>query len=231
MNLPGLDLEALRAYLGACDVEPAGPLRAELVAGGRSNLTYRVTDGVARWVVRRPPLAGLTASAHDMAREWRVTSALLATDVPIARPVIVCENERVLGAPFTVAEWVDGIMVRDRADLDVLSDKQVRVTTEAGGGARGPARRGHRRGGADRLRSPRRIPCPAGRAVAPAVGTRADPGSPSPRAAAGPPGRDGSGLLLSRRRARGLPDRQCHTRPQRSGHRARRRRLGTVHAR
>jgi aminoglycoside phosphotransferase (APT) family kinase protein len=124
-GLPGLDLRALRSHLAAQDVALAGPLQAELIAGGRSNLTYAVTDGVSRWVVRRPPLAGLTASAHDMVREHRVTSALHGTAVPIARPVVLCEDASVLGAPFTVVEWVDGVVVRDQQDLTVLSDQQI----------------------------------------------------------------------------------------------------------
>ncbi|HEX2074881.1 MAG TPA: phosphotransferase family protein [Geodermatophilus sp.] len=128
-GLPGLDLDALRAYLAAQGVAFAGPLQAELIAGGRSNLTYAVTDGASRWVVRRPPLAGLTASAHDMVREWRVTSALQGTPVPVARPVALCEDDSVLGAPFTVVEWVDGIVVRDQEDLAALSDDQVQRTT------------------------------------------------------------------------------------------------------
>ena len=128
-GLPGLDLDALRAYLAAQGVGFAGPLQAELIAGGRSNLTYAVTDGASRWVVRRPPLAGLTASAHDMVREWRVTSALQGTPVPVARPVALCEDDSVLGAPFTVVEWVDGIVVRDQEDLAALSDEQVQRTT------------------------------------------------------------------------------------------------------
>jgi len=127
--LPGLDLDALSAHLAARGVDLAGPLSAELIAGGRSNLTYAVTDGATRWVVRRPPLAGLTASAHDMAREYRVTSALQDTAVPVARPVSLCEDESVLGAPFTVVEWVDGVVVRDREDLAALSDDTVRRTT------------------------------------------------------------------------------------------------------
>jgi aminoglycoside phosphotransferase (APT) family kinase protein len=128
---PGLDLAALHAHLVDRGVAPAGPLRAELIAGGRSNLTYAVTDGATRWVVRRPPLAGLTASAHDMVREHRVTSALQGTAVPVARPVSLCEDDGVLGAPFTVVQWVDGVVVRDRDDLAALTDEQVRgaVTT------------------------------------------------------------------------------------------------------
>ena len=78
----GLDLDALAAFLrspGAvadpADL-PSGPLHAELIAGGKSNLTYRVTDDVHDWVVRRPPLGHVLATAHDMTREHRVMSAL-----------------------------------------------------------------------------------------------------------------------------------------------------------
>lgn len=127
----GLDLDALRTHLVERDVAVTGPLRAELIAGGRSNLTYAVADDATRWVVRRPPFAGLTPSAHDMVREWRVTSALQGTPVPVARPVSLCEDTGVLGAPFTVVEWVDGIVVRNRDDLAVLNDDQVRITTAA----------------------------------------------------------------------------------------------------
>ncbi|MGY1846568.1 phosphotransferase family protein [Blastococcus sp. SYSU DS1021] len=122
---PGLDLERLGAHLVSTGTGPAGPLRAELISGGRSNLTYAVTDGATRWVVRRPPLAGLTASAHDMVREWRVTSALHGTPVPVARPVSLCEDDGVLGAPFTVVEWVEGLVVRDRDELATLPDEVV----------------------------------------------------------------------------------------------------------
>ncbi|MGH3325735.1 MAG: phosphotransferase, partial [Streptomyces sp.] len=80
-NPPGLDLERLARQL---DRERPGlvrgPLRAEVIQGGRSNLTYRVTDGESRWVVRRPPLGHVLATAHDMAREYRVISALHDTD-------------------------------------------------------------------------------------------------------------------------------------------------------
>lgn len=80
----GLDLVRLRAYLDA--ERPglvAGPLTGRLIEGGRSNLTYAVTDGTARWVVRRPPLGHVLATAHDMAREHRVISALSDTPVPV----------------------------------------------------------------------------------------------------------------------------------------------------
>jgi aminoglycoside phosphotransferase (APT) family kinase protein len=121
----GLDLPALQTWF-AEHVPRAGELRGELIAGGRSNLTYRLTDGRATWVLRRPPLGGLTPSAHDMAREYRVVAALRASGVPVAGTVALCEDPAVLGAPFAVVEHVAGRVVRTRAELDALSDAEVR---------------------------------------------------------------------------------------------------------
>jgi aminoglycoside phosphotransferase (APT) family kinase protein len=84
------------------DVPVAGPLTAHLISGGRSNLTYRLSDGVTRWVFRRPPAAGRTSSAHDVAREARVTSALIGTGVPVPPVVTLCEDLEVIGVPFTI---------------------------------------------------------------------------------------------------------------------------------
>jgi len=66
----GLDLAALQIYFDTHVPEAVAPIRAELMHGGRSNLTYRLTDGRSLWVLRRPPLGGLTPSAHDMAIPW-----------------------------------------------------------------------------------------------------------------------------------------------------------------
>ena len=72
----GVDLDSLRAYFAA-HVAGAGdrPLSAELIAGGRSNLTYGLSDGEHDWVLRRPPLGHVIETAHDMGREYRVLSA------------------------------------------------------------------------------------------------------------------------------------------------------------
>src|SRR6266542_6776821 len=97
--LPGLDLARLRSYLDR--TRPGllrGPLSGQLIGGGRSNLTYRVTDGTSRWVVRRPPLGHVLPTAHDMAREHRVISALASTEVPVPRTVLLCEEPTVIGA-------------------------------------------------------------------------------------------------------------------------------------
>jgi aminoglycoside phosphotransferase (APT) family kinase protein len=104
---PGVDLPRLRAYLGS-----AGPLRAELIAGGRSNLTYVVTEGTNEWVLRRPPLGHVLATAHDMAREHRVLTALADTPVPVPATYVLCTDAGVLGAPFYLMEKVAGTVYR-----------------------------------------------------------------------------------------------------------------------
>ncbi len=93
-----------------------GELRAQLISGGRSNLTFLVADDSSKWVLRRPPLHGLTPSAHDMAREYKVVAALADTAVPVARAVALCDDESVLGAPFQMVEYVAGQVVRSRAN-------------------------------------------------------------------------------------------------------------------
>lgn len=119
-GLDGLDLSALDRHLRAIGVPREGELRAELIAGGRSNLTFLVADAASKWVLRRPPLAGLTPSAHDMTREYTVVAALADTVVPVARPVTLCNDDAVLGAPFQMVEFVAGRVVRSQAELEAL---------------------------------------------------------------------------------------------------------------
>ncbi|GAA4782973.1 phosphotransferase family protein [Streptomyces ziwulingensis] len=124
---PGLDLDRLRALL---DRERPGlvngPLTGRLIEGGRSNLTYSVSDASARWVVRRPPLGHVLATAHDMKREHRVISALHPTEVPVPRTVLLCEDQEVLGAPFYVMEFVEGTPYRTADQLAPLGPERTR---------------------------------------------------------------------------------------------------------
>jgi aminoglycoside phosphotransferase (APT) family kinase protein len=119
----GLDLERLRAHLGS------GELTATMFAGGRSNLTYAVTDGTERWVLRRPPLGHVLPTAHDMPREHKVLQALSAAGFPAPRPVLLCTDPEVIGAPFYLMEHVDGTIYRDPAVLDALGPEAVRALT------------------------------------------------------------------------------------------------------
>jgi aminoglycoside phosphotransferase (APT) family kinase protein len=117
---------------------PGGPVELtdiQLIAGGRSNLTYRLTlsgppgtDGteVRRLLVlRRPPLGHVLPTAHDMSREFRVLSALAGTQVPVAPLVAACTDDEVIGAPFYVMEYVPGVVLRTRADTQALTEPQA----------------------------------------------------------------------------------------------------------
>ena len=125
ISLEGLDLDALDHHLQSAGIARTGELRAELISGGRSNLTYLVFDDASKWVLRRPPLHGLTPSAHDMAREYKVVAALQDTPVPVARAVTMRNDDSVLGAPFQMVEHVPGRVVRYADELEALGDKAV----------------------------------------------------------------------------------------------------------
>jgi len=123
----GLDLDRLAGYLAAHRPDLlAGPPRAELLAGGKSNLTYLVRTGEREFVLRRPPLGHVLATAHDMGREFRVISALAGTEVPVPAALLHCVDETVLGAPFYLMERVPGVVYRTRAQTDPLPPAQRR---------------------------------------------------------------------------------------------------------
>jgi aminoglycoside phosphotransferase (APT) family kinase protein len=130
-GLPGVDVAGLTKWLDS--EHPglrAGPVTGELITGGKSNLTYRITDGASVWALRRPPLAHVLPSAHDMGREFRVISALGQTDVPVARAIALCQDPGVLGAPFYLMSFVDGV-VFDQADrLAALTPALARQACE-----------------------------------------------------------------------------------------------------
>ena len=104
-----------------------GALVAQPASGGFSNLTYRLSDGVSDWVVRRPPLGHVLPSAHDMAREYRIISALAPTDVPVATPLAFCADEDVIGARFYLMSYVEGQVV-DEHDLPAIDDDRGTLT-------------------------------------------------------------------------------------------------------
>ncbi|MCW0214595.1 MAG: phosphotransferase family protein [Pseudonocardia sp.] len=115
-DLPGLDPELVGKWLAANVPGLDAPVRFTLVAGGRSNLTYRVTDAAGtHYALRRPPLGGVLSTAHDMGREWRFISAMAPTAVPVAPPLAFCDDESVTGAGFYVMGFVDGRVLADRA--------------------------------------------------------------------------------------------------------------------
>lgn len=116
-HLTGSELARVRDFMAGCGVAVTGDLTAVPLTGGRSNLTYRLDGGGTSWVLRMPPRAGRTPSAHDVARELTVTRALEPSGFPVPRAVGLCTDESLLDAPFTVVEHVAGRTVRGTADL------------------------------------------------------------------------------------------------------------------
>jgi aminoglycoside phosphotransferase (APT) family kinase protein len=105
--------------------------RAELIAGGRSNLTYRLDMVAGPVVLRRPPLGHVLPTAHDMTREYRVLSALTGTDVPVPAPIAICADADVIGAPFYLMQYVDGLALRTPEDGAQLTAAQAAQLSEA----------------------------------------------------------------------------------------------------
>jgi aminoglycoside phosphotransferase (APT) family kinase protein len=117
------DLESAGRWLVDNLADLAAPLSIELIAAGRSNLTYRVEDARGRIVVLRRPPAGRSpgGKTHDIDREHRVLLALSALGLPVPRPLAICRDAAVLGAEFMVMEYVDGHILRTRQDAEGIS--------------------------------------------------------------------------------------------------------------
>jgi aminoglycoside phosphotransferase (APT) family kinase protein len=122
-EVEGIDRGAVSAWITAKVPDSVPPYTFDLIAGGRSNLTYRVTDaGGHAYALRRPPVSHVLATAHDMAREHTVISALQATDVPVPRTLGLCTDTDVNGAPFYVMSFVEGHILRDERASSAVSE-------------------------------------------------------------------------------------------------------------
>ncbi|MGF1595315.1 MAG: phosphotransferase family protein [Acidimicrobiales bacterium] len=140
-DVVGIEPGPVSAWLDENIDGAVGPYRFELITGGHSNLTYRVddADGVS-YVLRRPPLGHVLATAHDMAREHRIIAGVGRTTVPVPRALGLCEDTDVNGSPFYVMSYVDGVVLHDAEITDAempdhahraeLSGSVVRVLAE-----------------------------------------------------------------------------------------------------
>lgn len=114
----GIDSEGVTRWFVANVDGVKPPLEFEMIVGGHSNLTYTVSDSAGnRYVLRRPPLGAILATAHDMGREHRIISALGPTEVPVPPALGLCEDESFNGAPFYVMGFVDGFVLVDSATV------------------------------------------------------------------------------------------------------------------
>jgi aminoglycoside phosphotransferase (APT) family kinase protein len=121
-TVEGIDVPSVTEWLATAVPDLQPPFVFDLVAGGRSNLTYRVTDATGRSVaLRRPPVSHVLPTAHDMQREYTVISALGQSDVPVPKALALSTDVAVNGAPFYVMSFVDGQVIRDRESAAQLS--------------------------------------------------------------------------------------------------------------
>ena len=126
-SIQGIDTERVSTWLTTNIAKTTAPFSFALIAGGRSNLTYKVTDAnQVNYVLRRPPLGHVLATAHDMAREHRIISAVGKTAVPVPATLGLCTDNDVNGAPFYVMAFVAG-EVLDSAEKAVKLDQSMRV--------------------------------------------------------------------------------------------------------
>lgn len=120
-----LDANRLCEYLVAHVPGFHGPVSAKKFAGGQSNPTYLLTAPSGQYVLRRKPPGVLLPSAHAVDREFAVLSALSGSDVPVARPIVLCEDETVIGSMFYVMSYEEGRIFWDPALPDLeLADRR-----------------------------------------------------------------------------------------------------------
>jgi aminoglycoside phosphotransferase (APT) family kinase protein len=113
-DVPGINLHALAQYLPSvlADYDVQRKLVARLLTGGRSNLTYLLSQpGGRKWVLRRPPLGHVMPSAHDMGREYRTLSALSGHRFPAPRARALCTDHSVLGVTFLLYDYTPGLVI------------------------------------------------------------------------------------------------------------------------
>jgi aminoglycoside phosphotransferase (APT) family kinase protein len=123
----GIDTEAVSRWLNGLDIGATGPFTFDRIGNGQSNLTFRVRDGAgSRWILRRPPLGALLASAHDVLREHRIMSALHDTEVPVPEMIATTTDPEVTDAPLVLMSFIDGAVIDDPGAAEKLSPEHRR---------------------------------------------------------------------------------------------------------
>ena len=130
-SINGIDRDRVSLWLAENIDGAAAPFEFALIAGGRSNLTFTVSDANGRrFVLRRPPTGAVLATAHDMAREHRIIAAVGTTDVPVPPALGLCVDDSVNGVPFYVMGYVDGVVLDSQARAAEMTVEQRRAASE-----------------------------------------------------------------------------------------------------
>ena len=120
------DEAALERYLAEHLPEFRGPLQVQQFSGGQSNPSYLLSTPQRRYVLRRKPPGRLLASAHAVDREYVVTGALARhSDVPVARPHLLCADESIIGTQFYVMDYVEGRVFWDTSFPEVPREQRA----------------------------------------------------------------------------------------------------------
>jgi aminoglycoside phosphotransferase (APT) family kinase protein len=124
---PYIVREPLEAYLDAQGLGE-GPIEAEQIGEGHSNVTYLIRRGDEKLVLRRPPRPPVPPSANDVLRESRLLQALQPTDVPTADVLAACDDESIIGAPFYLMPFIEGVVITTQMPPELDSPEERRRT-------------------------------------------------------------------------------------------------------
>src|SRR6185503_18096434 len=123
LDLPPLLVRRpLEAFLDAQGLGE-GPVEAEPVGEGHSNVTYLITRNGGSWVLRRPPRPPLPPSAHDVLREALLLRAVEGTAIRVPKVLATCDDEAVIGAPFYVMERIEGVVLNEELPAGLTGDR------------------------------------------------------------------------------------------------------------
>ncbi len=124
---PGEELDAgrLESYLKAHITGLTGDLVIKQFPRGFSNLTYLLAFGEQELVLRRPPFGTKIKTAHDMGREYTILSHLIQVYSKVPRPLLFCEDESVIGAPFYVMTRLQGIILRPQMPPEMIPSRET----------------------------------------------------------------------------------------------------------
>lgn len=107
-----LDIDRLRQYLRPVLGDQVAGMQVKQFPGGFSNLTYQISCGENKWVLRRPPFGSKVKSAHDMSREYRILNSLKDVYPYGPKPIHFCDDHAVLGCDFYLMNYIKGLVIR-----------------------------------------------------------------------------------------------------------------------